>query len=50
MQRGKVIAYASRQLKDVFTQIELNLHQMRWLEFLKDYDMSVLYHPSKANV
>ena len=21
-----------------------------WLELLKDYDMSVLYHPSKANV
>ncbi|WMV45946.1 hypothetical protein MTR67_039331 [Solanum verrucosum] len=87
MQRGKVIAYASRQLKvhernypthdlelaavvfalkiwrhylygvhvDVFTdhkslqymftQKELNLRQRRWLEFLKDYDMSVHYHP-----
>ena len=21
-----------------------------WLELLKDYDMSILYHPSKANV
>ncbi|WMV54778.1 hypothetical protein MTR67_048163 [Solanum verrucosum] len=92
MQRGKVIAYASRQLKVheknylthdlklaavvfalkiwrhyfygvhvdvftdhkslqyVFTQKELNLHQRRWLEFLKDYDMSVHYHPGKANV
>ena len=29
---------------------ELNLRQRRWLELLKDYDMSVLYHPSKANV
>ena len=29
---------------------ELNLHQMRWLEFLKEYDMSVHYHPGKANV
>ncbi|WMV25292.1 hypothetical protein MTR67_018677 [Solanum verrucosum] len=45
MQRGKVIAYASRQLKYVFTQKELNLRQKRWLEFLKDYDMSVHYHP-----
>ncbi|WMV33653.1 hypothetical protein MTR67_027038 [Solanum verrucosum] len=23
---------------------------MRWLELLKDYDMSILYHPGKANV
>ena len=92
MQRSKVIAYASRQLKVheknypthdlelaavvfalkiwrhylygvhvdvftdhkslqyVFTQKELNLHQRRWLEFLKHYDMSVHYHPGKANV
>ncbi|KAH0655152.1 hypothetical protein KY285_030034 [Solanum tuberosum] len=92
MQRGKVIAYASRQLKVheknypthdlelaavvfalkiwrhylygvhvdvftdhkslqyVFTQKELNLRQRKWLEFLKDYDMSVHYHPGKANV
>ncbi|WMV19272.1 hypothetical protein MTR67_012657 [Solanum verrucosum] len=85
IQRGKVIAYASRQLKvheknypthdlelaavvfalkiwrhylygvhvDVityhkslqYTQKELNLRQRRWLEFLKDYDMNVLYYP-----
>ena len=34
----------------MFTQKELNLHQRRCLEFLKDYDMSVHYHPGKANV
>ena len=34
----------------MFTQKELNLCQRRWLEFLKDYDMSVHYHPGKANV
>ena len=34
----------------MFTQEELNLHQRRWLEFLKDYDMSVHYHPSKVNI
>ncbi|KAH0709204.1 hypothetical protein KY284_010631 [Solanum tuberosum] len=92
MQHGKVIAYASRQLKVheknypthhlelaavvfalkiwrhyiygvhvnvftdhkslqyVFSQKELNLRQRRWLELLKDYDMSVLHHPGKANV
>ena len=37
-------------LQYVFTQRELNLRQRRWLELLKDYDMSVLYHPGKANV
>ncbi|WMV08289.1 hypothetical protein MTR67_001674, partial [Solanum verrucosum] len=92
MQRGKLIAYTSRQLKVheknypthylelaavvfslkilrhylygvhvdafidhttlqyVFTQKELNLRQRRWLEFLKDHEMNVLYHPSKAKV
>ena len=34
----------------MFTQKELNLRQRRWLEFLKDYDMRVHYHPGEANV
>ena len=34
----------------MFSQKELNLRQRRWIEFLKDYNMSVNYHPSKANV
>ena len=34
----------------MFTQKELNLRQRRWFELLKDYDMSILYHPGKANV
>nr|GEY04579.1 RNA-directed DNA polymerase, eukaryota [Tanacetum cinerariifolium] len=92
MQHGKVIAYASRQLKPyevnylthdlelaavvfalkiwrhylygeacdiftdhkslkyIFTQRELNMRQRRWLEFLKDYDTNIQYHPGKANV
>ena len=37
-------------LQNVFTQKELNLSPRRWLEFLKDYDMSVHYHFGKANV
>ena len=37
-------------LQYLFTQKELNLREKRWLEFLKDYDMSVHYHPGKANV
>ena len=27
----------------VFTKRELNLHQRKWLELLKNYDMSVYY-------
>ncbi|WVZ76740.1 hypothetical protein U9M48_024685 [Paspalum notatum var. saurae] len=92
MQDDKVIAYASRQLKDheqnypthdlelaavvhalkvwrhylignkcevytdhkslkyIFTQPDLNLRQRRWLELIKDFDMSIQYHPGKANV
>ncbi|KAH0689070.1 hypothetical protein KY289_016428 [Solanum tuberosum] len=59
MQRGKVMSYASRQLKvheknypthDLEIAAVLNLRQRRWLEFLKDYDMSVHYHSGKANV
>ena len=34
----------------MFTQKELNLRPRRWLELLKDYDMSFLYHPGKVNV
>ena len=92
MQHGRVIAYASRQLKKheqnypthdlemaavvfalkiwrhylygeaceiytdhkslkyIFQQKDLNLRQRRWVELLKDYDCSILYHPGKANV
>ncbi|KAI3792869.1 hypothetical protein L2E82_06760 [Cichorium intybus] len=60
MQRGKVIAYASRQLKvheknylvhDLeLAAVELNIRQRRWLELIKDYDCDIMYHPGKANV
>ena len=92
MQHGKVVAYASRQLKDheknypthdleltavvfalkiwrhylygeqfeiftdhkrlkyIFMQKDLNLRQQRWVEYLKDYDFNLSYHPGKANV
>ncbi|KAL4388726.1 hypothetical protein GQ457_09G011400 [Hibiscus cannabinus] len=47
---GKVVAYASRYLKYLLIQKELNLRQRRWLELLKDYDCEIEYHPGKANV
>ncbi|GJU96429.1 putative reverse transcriptase domain-containing protein [Tanacetum coccineum] len=66
MQREKVIAYASRQLKVheknytthdlelgsvVFAlKRRLYLRQRRWLELLSDYDCDIRYHPGKANV
>ena len=34
----------------MYTQKDLNLRQKRWFELLNFYDMSVLYHPNKANV
>ena len=38
-----------RSLQYVFTQKDLNLRQRRWMELLKDYDITILYHPGKAN-
>jgi hypothetical protein len=39
-----------KSLKYIFTQADLNMRQIRWLELIKDYDMEVHYHPGKANV
>ena len=39
-----------KSLKCIFEQRDLNLRQRRWLELLKDYDCTILYHPGKANV
>ncbi|GKB43276.1 putative reverse transcriptase domain-containing protein, partial [Tanacetum coccineum] len=60
MQREKVIAYASRQLKiheknytthDLeLGAVELIMRQRRWLELLNDYDCEIRYHQGKANV
>ncbi|KAA0056692.1 pol protein [Cucumis melo var. makuwa] len=66
MQQGKVVAYASRQLKSheqnypthdlelatvVFARRYGGISCMRrWLELVKDYDCEILYHPGKANV
>jgi hypothetical protein len=39
-----------KSLKYIFTQLDLNLRQRRWLELIKDYELVVCYHPEKANV
>ncbi|GJS02613.1 putative reverse transcriptase domain-containing protein [Tanacetum coccineum] len=61
MQRNKVIAYASRQLKihkknyithdlELGAVKELNMRQRWWIELFSDYDCEIRYHPGKANV
>ncbi|XP_070041041.1 uncharacterized protein [Nicotiana tomentosiformis] len=39
-----------RSLQYLFKQKDLNSRQRRWLKLLKDYDITILYHPGKANV
>jgi hypothetical protein len=35
-----------KSLKYIFTQVDLNMRQRRWLELIKDNDLKVHYHPS----
>ena len=39
-----------KSLKYLFDQKELNMRQRRWLEYLKDFNFQLCYHPGKANV
>ena len=39
-----------KSLKYIFTQPKLNMRHRRWLEFIKDYNLEVHYHPGKVNV
>ncbi|XP_019160765.1 PREDICTED: uncharacterized protein LOC109157321 [Ipomoea nil] len=39
-----------KSLKYIFTQKDLNMRQMRWLELIKDYDLDIQYHEGRANV
>ena len=39
-----------KSLKYIFMQRDLNMRQRIWMEFLEDYDFTLHYHPSKANV
>nr|GFB15301.1 putative reverse transcriptase domain-containing protein [Tanacetum cinerariifolium] len=65
MQREKIIAYASCQLKkheenymtydlELGTYIldykELNMRQRHWIKLLSDYDCEIRYHPGKGNI
>ncbi|XP_075481165.1 uncharacterized protein LOC142521876 [Primulina tabacum] len=61
MQNGRVIAYASRQLKPHETRYpvhdlelaaipDLNMRQRRWMELLKDFDCEIQYQPGRMNL
>jgi len=39
-----------KSLKYLFSQKVLNMRQRKWLEFHKDYDFELSYHPNKANI
>ena len=39
-----------KSLKYIFTQWDLNMRQHMLMEYLKDYDFTLHYHPGKANV
>jgi hypothetical protein len=39
-----------KSLKYIFTQLDLNMRQCRWLKLINDYELEVHYHPRKANV
>jgi hypothetical protein len=39
-----------KSLKYIFTQLDLNMCQRRWLELIKDYDLEVHYQLGKVNV
>jgi hypothetical protein len=39
-----------KSLKYIFTQLDMNMRQRRWLELIKDYELEVHYRPGKTNV
>ena len=39
-----------RSLQYLFFQKELNMRHKTWMEYIKDYDFPIIYHPGKVNV
>jgi hypothetical protein len=48
--RRRYLTGAHKSLKYIFSQVDLNMRQIRCLELIKDYDLEVHYLPRKANV
>ena len=40
----------NKSLRYIITRRDLSMRQHKWMEFLKDYDFTLHYHPGKANV
>ena len=40
-----VLSVDHSSLQHVFTERDLNLRQQIWMELLKDYDVTIQYHP-----
>ena len=38
-----------KSLKYIFTQLDLNMRQRKWMEYLEDYEFTLHYQPGKAN-
>ncbi|GKB56007.1 putative reverse transcriptase domain-containing protein [Tanacetum coccineum] len=45
-----VIYMNHKSLQHIFSQKELNMRQLRWIELFSDYDCEIHYHPGKANM
>ncbi|GJS93881.1 putative reverse transcriptase domain-containing protein [Tanacetum coccineum] len=45
-----VIYIDHKSLQHIFSQMELNMRQHRWIELFSDYDCEIRYHPGKTNV
>lgn len=39
-----------KSLKYLFDKKDLHMRKIRWLEFMKNYNFDLSYHPVKANV
>lgn len=44
-----IVSSDHKSFKYFFGQKDLNMRYKRWLKFLKDYDIRLIYHPIKAN-
>jgi hypothetical protein len=40
----------NKSLKYIFTQLDLNMRQRRWLKLIKDYELEVHFHLGKENI
>ncbi|WMV49739.1 hypothetical protein MTR67_043124, partial [Solanum verrucosum] len=47
---GGVLMKKGKSLQYIFSQRDMNFWQCRWIELLKDYDITILYHLGKVNV